>query len=50
MEEKDKEQLREILEWYAETRGVTIGELDDFDAHICRVIQKYVNEKMSSSK
>ena len=35
--------IKDTQEWYAKERNIKICEFDDYDAHVCRVANAYVN-------
>lgn len=37
-------EISETQKWYASERKITIDQFDDYDAHVCRVANSYLND------
>jgi hypothetical protein len=35
--------IQETQEWYANERNIKVDEFDDYDAHVCKVVNAYGN-------
>ena len=42
--------LEETQEWYAKERDITVEEFDDYDIHVCRVANAYINNNIFIEK